>query len=85
MFPMLLNQPTLTVAGLLLLLNLILYAIVTHDTVSGTSQSRLVAIVSSPAMSLTLVKSIGYHVVTDALRMIIPVRVIFYFIATAIW
>ncbi|MBY3790061.1 hypothetical protein HPQ32_16745 [Photobacterium carnosum] len=57
----------------------------THDTVSGTSQSRLVAIVSSPTMSLTLAKSIGYHVVTDALRMIIPVSVVFYFIATAIW
>lgn len=85
MFPMLLNQPTLTFAGLLLLLNLALYAIVTHDTVSGTSQSRLVAIVSSPTMSLTLAKSIGYHVVTDALRMIIPVSVVFYFIATAIW
>ncbi|MCD9476670.1 hypothetical protein [Photobacterium phosphoreum] len=85
MFPMLSNQPTLTFAGLLLLLNLALYAIVTHDTVSGTSQSRLVAIVSSPTMSLTLAKSIVYHVVTDALRMIIPVSVVFYFIATAIW
>jgi hypothetical protein len=85
MLPMLLTQPTLTFAGLLLLVNLTLYAIVTHNPESGTSQSRVVAIVSSPEASLELTAAIVYHVIHDALRIYIPVSVMFYFIATAIW
>ncbi|MEC6833618.1 hypothetical protein VXS06_17780 [Photobacterium toruni] len=85
MLPMLLTQPTLTFAGLLLLVNLTLYAIVTHDTESGTSQGRVVTIVSSPEASLELTAAIVYHVIYDALRIYIPVSVMFYFIATAIW
>ena len=85
MLPMLITQPTLTFAGLLLLVNLTLYAIVTHNTVSGTSQSRVVAIVSSPEASLALTAAIVYHVIHDALRIYIPVSVMGYVTAMYFW